>query len=98
MINKNGNKHKNERLKWRYFIKSKSHDRIPFTFYAKAYGDLGYVYSKNNTNNSRLSNKLLRSGGFGIDIVTIYDLILKLEFSFNQLGSSGTYYHTGSDF
>ncbi len=80
------------------FIKSKSHDRIPFTFYAKAFGDLGYVYTQNKTNNSRLSNKLLRSGGFGIDIVTIYDLVLKMEFSFNQLGSRGIYYHTGSDF
>jgi outer membrane protein assembly factor BamA len=80
------------------FIKSKSHDRIPFTFYAKAYGDMGYVYSENKTNNSRLSNKLLRSGGFGIDIVTIYDVVFKMEFSFNQLGSRGIYYHSGSDF
>ncbi|MEO7311190.1 MAG: POTRA domain-containing protein [Chitinophagaceae bacterium] len=80
------------------FIKSKSHDRIPFTFYAKAFGDLGYVYSKSQTNNSRLSNKWLHSGGFGIDIVTIYDTVFKIEFSFNQLGSHGIYYHSGSDF
>ncbi|MES2772610.1 MAG: POTRA domain-containing protein [Bacteroidota bacterium] len=80
------------------FIKSKSHDRIPFTFYGKVFGDLGYVHTRNQTNNSRLSNKLLRTYGFGLDIVTIYDLILKIEISFNQLGNSGLYYHTGSDF
>jgi len=79
-------------------IKTKSHNRIPFTFYGKAFGDLGYVCSKNNLNNSRLSNKLLRTGGFGIDIVTIYDMVFKIEFSFNQLGSNGVYYHSGSDF
>ena len=80
------------------FIKSKTHDRIPFTFYGKVFGDLGYAYNQDKTNNSRLSNKLLRSGGFGIDIVTFYDLVLKIDFSFNQLGSRGIYYHTGSDF
>jgi len=80
------------------FVKSKTHDRIPFTFYGKIFGDLGYAYSKEKDNNSRLNNKLLRTGGFGIDIVTFYDLVLKLEFSFNQLGNHGIYYHTGSDF
>ena len=80
------------------FIKKKSTHRIPFTFYAKVFADMGYVYSRNAANNSRLANKFIRSGGFGLDIMTIYDLILKLDFSFNQLGSSGLYYHTGSDF
>ena len=79
-------------------IKSKNHDRIPFTVYAKTIGDIGYVYSRNKDNNSRLSNRLLRTGGFGLDVVTIYDIVLKLEFVYNQLGSSGLYYHSGTDF
>ena len=79
-------------------IKSKNHDRIPFTIYAKAFGDVGYVYSQDRSNNSRLTNKLLRTGGFGLDVVTIYDVVLKLEFVYNQLGSRGIYYHSGTDF
>ena len=29
------------------------------------------------------------SYGFGLDIVSIYDFVFKIEYSFNQLGSQG---------
>jgi hypothetical protein len=79
-------------------IKSKSHNEIPFTFFLKAYGNLGYVYAK-NPGTSYMNNKLLRTGGFGLDILTIYDWAIKLDFSFNQFDSGGKLYlHTQSDF
>ena len=80
------------------FVGIKNIQRIPFSIYGKIYGDMGYVYSRNESNNSRLANKLLRTAGVGVDIVTIYDLVLKIEFSLNQLGGRGVYYHAGSDF
>lgn len=80
------------------FIKSKSHDRIPFRIYAKVYGDMGYAYNKYaGGNGSRLNNKLLYSGGFGLDIITFYDFVLKLEYSFNQLRQRDLYFHSKSD-
>lgn len=79
------------------FFKSKTYNKIPFTLYGKIFNDIGYVYDKNPVN-SRLSNTFLRSGGIGLDIVTIYDIVLKLEFSFNQLNKTGFYFHTASDF
>jgi hypothetical protein len=79
-------------------IKSKSHSNIPFRFFAKVYGNLGYVYNK-NPGTSFMNNKLLRTGGIGLDIVTIYDWAIKLDFSFNQFDSGGKLYlHTQSDF
>jgi hypothetical protein len=36
---------------------------------------------------------MLYSGGLGIDILTLYDFTLKLEWSFNQIGQNGLYLH-----
>ncbi|HEX8333626.1 MAG TPA: POTRA domain-containing protein [Segetibacter sp.] len=78
-------------------IKSKSHDKIPLRIYGKAYSDAGYSYNPNE-NKSMLNNKLLKTWGMGVDIVTFYDIVLKIEYSFNQLGKSGLFIHSKSDF
>jgi len=79
------------------YIKSKSHDHIPFRVYARLYGDAGYSYNKAFTNNS-LTNRMLYTGGVGLDIVTFYDFILRLDYSFNQLGQNGLFLHIKNDF
>ncbi len=67
-------------------IKSKIYNVIPFKFYGKFFSDFGYSYNP-FTGNDLLSNKLLHTFGFGIDVVSIYDFVFKFEFSFNQLGN-----------
>lgn len=66
--------------------------RIPFAFYAKTYADAGYAYIQKEFNVG-LNNRLLYSGGFGIDLLSLYDLSLNLEYSFNQLGEKGIFLH-----
>ena len=65
---------------------------IPFRVYLKAYANAGYMYHSSPGANS-LNNKMLYSGGIGIDIITHYDFTLKLEWSFNQLGQNDLYLH-----
>lgn len=72
-------------------LKSRAYNVIPFRFYLKLYGDAGYVYSKPTINFNPLNNRLLYSGGAGIDILTIYDATIFLEYSFNQLGQKGLF-------
>lgn len=72
-------------------LRSKTYGSIPFRFYLKAYGDAGYVYNKNNILTNSLNNKLLYSGGIGLDIITIYDVVLRVEYSFNQKGQNGLF-------
>ena len=79
------------------FLRGTTHDRIPFRIYAKTFFDLGYVYNKNFTNNS-LVNQMLYSGGAGIDVVTFYDFVFRLEYSINQLGEKGLFFHIRNDF
>jgi hypothetical protein len=71
-------------------FKSKKYPSIPFTFFAKTYTDFGYAYNKKKYETS-LSNKFLYTGGFGIDIYSLYDVTLRLEYSFNQLGKNGLF-------
>jgi outer membrane protein assembly factor BamA len=71
-------------------FKSKKYPSIPFTFFAKTYTDFGYAYNK-KMYETNLSNKLLYTGGFGIDIYSLYDVTLRLEYSFNQLGKNGLF-------
>jgi outer membrane protein assembly factor BamA len=77
---------------------SKTHDRIPIRFFLKAYGDLGYGYNNAPQPGNTLNNKLLRTWGLGLDIVSIYDFVFKIEYSFNQLGRNGLYLQSRNDF
>ncbi len=78
------------------FLKSTSHDKIPFRFYARAFFDAGYAYNKSVPGNS-LVNRVLYTYGLGMDIVTFYDLIVRLDYSFNQLGQNGLFLHIKND-
>jgi hypothetical protein len=72
--------------------KGKEADFIPFRIYGKIYGNTGYVHNPEPGENS-LSNKMLYTGGIGLDIVTFYDITFKVEWSFNQLGENGLFLH-----
>ena len=77
--------------------KGKEAQRIPFRIFGKMYGNTGYVHNPQPGDNS-LSNKMLYSGGFGIDILTFYDVTFKLEYTFNSLGENGLFLHRKTTF
>lgn len=84
-------------FKIRIPIQNKVVPYLPFTFYAKTFADVGYAYSK-PPYDTRLNNKLLYSSGVGIDVLTLYDINLRIEYSFNQLGQKGLFLHTKGGF
>lgn len=71
--------------------------KIPFTVFAKVFGNTGYVHHPGSQEN-QLSNRLLSSAGIGLDILTFYDFVFKLEWSFNQLGQNGLFLHRRTNF
>jgi outer membrane protein assembly factor BamA len=71
--------------------------KIPFQFYAKTYADAGYAYNESSDANY-LVNRMMYTAGFGIDMKTIYDIILRFEYSFNQKGENGFFFHVKNDF
>lgn len=78
-------------------LKKFASQRIPFGVFAKVYANAGYVHNLEPGTNF-LSNRMLFSGGVGLDIITLYDFTLKLEWSFNQLGQNGIFFHRNTLF
>ncbi len=71
---------------------------IPMKFFVKAGADMGYAYTK-TAGNSLLSNRLLYTEMIGLDmVIPSYDIVFKFEYSFNQLGESGLFFHVRTDF
>ena len=77
-------------------VNIKNHNVIPVRFFLKAYGDAGYVY--NDRDETRLNNHIIGTYGLGLDIVTIYDIVIRLEYSWNQWGEHNLYLHSKGDF
>lgn len=77
--------------------KGKEASYIPFRFIGKIFGNTGYVYNPEPGGNI-LPNRMLYTGGIGLDIVSFYDLVFKIEWSFNQLGENGIFLHRKSIF
>jgi len=71
---------------------------VKYRFWFKAFTNLGYVYSDRPINYTKLSNTLLRTAGVGLDIISIYDFVLKIDYSVNQLGDKGLYLHAGINY
>ena len=72
-------------------FKSRLVPNVPFTIFAKTYADAGFCYNKKEFD-TYLNNRLLYTAGFGIDILTLYDINLKIEYSFNQLGKKAFFF------
>jgi outer membrane protein assembly factor BamA len=72
---------------------------IPFAIYIKTFVDLGYVKNYDNYEmGRRLTNKLLSGVGGGFDIIGSYDLVLRLEYTFNIEKENGFFFHLKKEF
>lgn len=74
-------------------IKSDKFGRIHYAVYLNWLFDAGFVYNSKKDINSELQNTLLYGTGFGLDLVTYYDLVFRLEYSVNHLGQKNFYIH-----
>ncbi|MFT3846087.1 MAG: POTRA domain-containing protein [Lacibacter sp.] len=79
------------------FTKNEKYRKIPFKIIAKLYGDIGASYLPDYTTNS-LNNKFLYTYGAGFDVLSYYDFVARIEYSFNQLGQKGLFLHIRKDF
>jgi len=74
---------------------------IPLSIYVKTYADLAYVKNYPNyatENTLTLTNKVLTGAGAGIDIVASYDMVIRLEYSFNGEGDGGFFLNLRKEF
>ena len=69
---------------------------IPLRIYPKVFADAGFMHDRFYAN-SFLSNKLLYSGGVGVDFVTTYDIKIRVEYAWNHLGQNGLFLHLNAE-
>jgi len=62
-------------------------------FTCNVFADLGYVAQLSPDTSSKLQNKLLNGTGLGLDFVTYYDLVFRLEYGMNHLKETGWFIH-----
>jgi hypothetical protein len=75
------------------FIPLNKFATIPYAFYLNLFSDGGYVNDNKFASQNPLSNSWQFGYGAGIDFVTYYDMVFRLEYSFNKLGESGIFLH-----
>lgn len=69
---------------------------VPYAFFFKAFVDAGYSGNPlTSTENNFYNNNLIGSIGIGLDIVTYYDFVMRLEYSINREGNTGFYFNFG---
>lgn len=75
------------------FIPTEKFNTIPYAFYLNIYSDLGYVHSSLNQPSNTLQNSWLAGYGVGLDFVTYYDWVMRMEYSRNKMGEGGFFLH-----
>jgi len=71
------------------WIKSTKFSEVFFAMYANLFFDMGYVNDIYTQKLNPLTNQLIWGTGIGLDMVTYYDLVLRLELSINKQKEQG---------
>ena len=81
--------------------KMRQFNYLPIAVYLKSYADVGYVDNykayEDAQINKMLSDRIISGIGFGMDVVTGYDLAVRLEYSFTGQGN-GFFLHFRKEF
>lgn len=77
------------------FIKNERFGKIHLAFYANLFFDFAYTWDVVIPDgfSTRIANQWIYGTGIGIDFVTYYDKVLRLEYGVNGLGETGFFIH-----
>lgn len=76
------------------YVPFKQFNKVHYAMYLNWFFDMGYVSDNNQSQQiNSMVNKFLYSTGVGFDFVTYYDQTLRFEYSLNQFGEHGFFFH-----
>ncbi len=67
--------------------------KVHYALYVNVFSDFGYMKNSFNPLSNTMGDQWLYGGGIGFDIVTYYDKVMRLEFSYHRNGYWGFYVH-----
>jgi outer membrane protein assembly factor BamA len=80
------------------FLPLSKFNSIPVAFFVNLYYDGGYISENRQGLQSDLANRYLYGGGVGIDFVTYYDQVIRLDYSVNMMLEHGFFLHFTAPF
>lgn len=76
------------------FIPTEKFSLVHYAAYLTWFGDAGYVVKNEAVDhNNLLPGTWLLGTGFGLDMVTYYDKVMRIELAMNRKGEAGVYIH-----
>lgn len=76
------------------FIPTEKFNTIPLSIYVNIFADVGYVGNNQIYSNTNvLPNSLLFGSGIGLDFVSYYDSVLRIEWAMNKMGERKIFLH-----
>jgi outer membrane protein assembly factor BamA len=78
------------------YLRFEKFNKFHYAMYLSVFSDMGYVDDRLYSKYNYLANSLLWGSGVGLDFVTYYDTVLRVEYSFNKLGENGVFIHFSS--
>ena len=79
-----------QKLKW---VPSEKFNTFHYAFYVNLFADAAYVVDTEYANENFLANKFIYGTGIGLDFVTYYDLVFRVEGAINGLNKTGIFLH-----
>jgi outer membrane protein assembly factor BamA len=81
------------------YLKIKQFNTFPIAAYLNSFVDVGYVKNSFSAlNNSRLANTFIGGVGLGLDVVSFYNIVGRLNYSLNDLGERRVFFAVTRDF
>lgn len=84
----------NKEVKFGKWMRFKAFQSLPIKAYLALNADAGYANNPFYSGENSLDNQLLVGGGPGLDLVFYYNMVFKINYSFNGLGEKGLFLHT----
>ena len=80
------------------FIGMEQFNKIHYAFYFNVFADVGYVNNVFPNPTNTMVNNWQYSAGAGIDFVTYYDQVFRVDFAINRYGEYGFFFHIETPF
>lgn len=75
------------------FLKWKKFNTIPIRVYPKLFADIAYTADNGQFKNYKLNNIIIGGAGIGIDLVSYYDLVFRIEAGYNSIHQKTLFFH-----
>lgn len=80
------------------FINNPKFNTVPLAIYLNVFTDAGYTIDNHFAASNPLTNRLLFGTGLGLHVITFYDIVGRVEYTFNREGDRGIFLSTGIPF